>query len=163
MSAPDSGVLLEGQAPYAQHALEMVAGARQDLSLLTQALEPRTWCTEAFVDAVRTFVLQHERTRFRILVANARQAISGGSRLVELGRALSSFIEFRELMPERRPGVIEEYLIADGRLLLHRETPSDLESRFFGSEPRSARTKLRSFDLLWNESTTAQELRDLKL
>lgn len=163
MSDQESAVLLEGQALYAQRALEMVSGARQDLSLLTQALEPRTWCTEAFVDAVRSFVLQHERTRFRILVTNARQAISGGSRLVELGRALSSFIEFRELQPERRLGVVEEYLIADGRLLLHRETPSDLQSRFYGSQPRSARLKLREFDLLWNESTTAQELRDLKL
>lgn len=163
MSTPGQELLLEGHAPFLAQAVRMVAEARLELALMSQELEVRTWCSEAFVDALRAFVLQHERTRVRVLIAHPRQAIAGGSRLVELGRRLSSFVEFRELAPERRQFIREEYLIADGRAMLYRETPADLESRYFGATPQAARLKLQDFDILWNESTTAQELRDLKL
>lgn len=162
MSDPAELVLLEGHEPFLQRAVEMASAARQELVLLTQALEPRTWCAEPFVAAIQRFVLQNKHTRFRVLVADPRQAIVGGSRLVELGRRLSSFIEFRELGAERRQAVLEEYLVADGRTLLHRESTTQLESTYSGT-PLRARLKLRDFDVLWNESTTAQELRDLKL
>lgn len=163
MNTDEAAVLLEGQAAFAARALELVAGARNELTLLTQNLDPRTYCTEVFVDAVSAFVLQHRNTRVRMLVTHPQQAISGGSRMVELGRRLSSFIEFREINAERRQSLSEEYLIADGRQMLVRQYPTDLHSRTYPEAPHLARLKLKEFDLLWNESTTAQELRDLKL
>lgn len=156
-------VLLEGQAAFAAKATEMVAGARMELALLTQELSERVYATENFVTAVRQFVLQHRHAKLRILVNHAQRAISGGSRIVEFGRKMSSFIEFRELLEERRMAVREEYLIADGRLLLYRETPETLEAKFYGGVPHEARLKLREFDTLWNESVPAQELRSLRL
>lgn len=153
--------LLEGLAPFAAKATDLAAGAYMDLALLTQDLNERVYATEAFVGALRKFVLQHRHARVRVLVNDTRRAISGGSRVVEFGRKMSSFIEFRELLPERRQAVREEYLIADGRLMLYRETPEDLESKFFAAAPHLARLKLKDFNTLWNESTTAQELRQL--
>ncbi len=152
--------LLEGVAPFAAKAAELVAGAYMDVALLSQELNERVYSTENFVTAVRKFVLQHGHARLRVLVNDTRRAISGGSRIVEFGRKMSSFIEFRELLPERRQTVREEYLIADGKLLLYREAPEDLEAKFYGT-PQLARLKLKDFDTLWNESTTAQELRQL--
>lgn len=153
--------LLEGQAAFAAKATELVAGARMELALLTQELNERVYSTENFVAAVRQFVLQHRHARLRILVNNTQRAISGGSRIVEFGRKMSSFIEFRELLEERRMGVREEYLIADGRLLLYRETPETLEAKFYGALPHQARLKLKDFDTFWNESPPAQEMRSL--
>lgn len=153
--------LVEGQAAFAAKAAEMVAGARMELALLTQELSERVYSTESFVTAVRQFVLQHRHAKLRILVNHTQRAISGGSRIVEFGRKMSSFIEFRELLEERRMGVREEYLIADGRLLLYRETPETLEAKFYGGVPHEARLKLREFDTFWNESEPAQELRSL--
>lgn len=155
--------LLTGQAAFAARATQMVAGARTELALLSQDLERRVYGTEAFADALRHFVLQHSRTRVRVLVNNTQVAIANSPRLIELGRGLSSFVEFREPQPARRQVVREEYLVADGRLLLYRETPEDLEAKYYGTSPHLARLQLKDFDVLWNESTPAQELRKLSL
>lgn len=153
--------LLEGSAAFAAKAAEMVAGARMELALLTQELNERVYSTENFVAVVRGFVLQHRHARLRVLVNHTQRAISGGSRIVEFGRKMTSFVEFRELLPERRMAVREEYLIADGRQLLYRETPETLESKYYGALPHHAHLKLKSFDTFWNESLPAQELRSL--
>ncbi len=155
--------LLVGEAAFAAKAAAMVAGARTELALLTQELNERVYSTEAFVTAVGHFVLQHSHTRLRVLVNDTQRAIIGGGRIVEFGRKLSSFIEFRELLPERRLAVREEYLIADGRLLLYRETPETLEAKYYGNMPLQARLRLKDFDAFWNESPPAQELRSLGL
>ncbi len=153
--------LLEGEAAFAAKAVELAGSARMELTLLTQQLNERVYGTENFVTAVRQFVLQHSHARLRVLVNNTKRAISGGSRIVEFGRKLSTFIEFRELLPERRQMVREEFLIADGRLMLYREAPENLEAKFYGTVSHAARLKLREFDTFWNESSTAQELRSL--
>lgn len=163
MSDPAGPELLEGHAAFAARATEMISGTRTELSLLSQELDRRIYGTESFVGAVRAFVLKHQNTRLRVLVNNTRAAIAGGSRLIEFGRKMSTFIEFRELSIERRQFIREEYLIADGRLLLYREAPGDLASKYYATAPHLARLKLKDFDVLWNESTTAQELRDMRL
>lgn len=158
---PSDGELVTGIAGFAARATQMVAGARMELSLLSQELDRRIYGTEAFGDALRKFVLQHPRTKARVLVSQPQAAIGNAPRLVELGRALSSFIEFRQLLPIRQQTVRDEYLVADGRVLLCRETPNDLEAKFYDKAPHLGRLQLKHFDLLWNESEPAQELRKL--
>lgn len=155
--------LLSGVAAFAARAAERVAHAGMEVAVLSQELDRRVYGGEAFAAAIRRFVLQHERTRVRVLVNATQVAMANSPRFVELGRSLSSFVEFRELLPSRRQTIREEYLIADGRALLYRETPQDLDARDYGQIPHAAREKLREFDLLWNESPPAQELRKLGL
>jgi hypothetical protein len=155
--------LLTGAADFAARATQMVSGARTELVLLSQELDRRIYGTEIFNESLRRFVLQHRHTRVRVLVNNTQAAIGNSPRLVEFGRSLSSYVEFRELQPARRQSLREEYLVADGRLMLYRETPADLEARYYGSSPHLARLKLKDFEILWTESTTAQELRHLGL
>lgn len=159
----DTPELLTGVADFAARATQMVSGARMELALMTQELDRRIYGSGIFGESLRRFVLQHSHTRVRVLVNNTQGAIANSPRLVELGRQLSSFIEFRELMPARQQSIREEYLVADGRLMLYRETPNDLESKYYAESPHLARLKLKDFDMLWNESTTAQELRKLSL
>ena len=157
----ETPVLLTGVADFAARATQMVTGARMELALLTQELDRRIYGSGVFGEALRRFVLQHSHTRVRVLVSNTQGAMANSPRLVELGRGLSSFVEFRELLPARQQSIREEYLVADGRIMLYRETPNDLESKYYGESPHLARIKLKDFDVLWNESTTAQELRKL--
>jgi hypothetical protein len=161
---PDSTPqLLTGAADYAARATQMVSQARMEVALMSQELDRRIYGTEVFTEALRRFVLQHERTRVRVLVNSTQAAMSNSPRLVEFGRSLSSFVEFRELLPARQQAIREEYVVADGRILLYRETPQDLEAKYYGAAPHVARLQLKTFDLLWNESTAAQELRKLSL
>lgn len=152
--------LLNGVAEFAERATGMVGGAHMEIALLTQELDRRVYGTAAFAEALRRFVLQHAHTRVRVLVNSTQAAVANSPRLVELGRSLTSFVEFRELQPQRQPVVREEVLITDGRAMLYRETPSDLEAKYYDS-PAEARLKLKEFGLLWDESEPAQELRKL--
>ena len=158
----DSEILI-GAADYAARATRMVNEARTELCLLTLELDRRIYGTEVFTESLRRFVLQSQHARVRVLVNSTQVAISNSPRLVEFGRSLSSFVEFRELLPVRQQTVREEYLIGDGRLLLYRESPQQLEALYYGNSPHVARLKNRDFDLLWQESSTAQELRRLSL
>jgi len=155
--------LLTGAADFAARATQMVSGARMELALLSQELDRRIYGTEVFGEALRRFVLQHGHTKVRVLVNYTQAAVSNSPRLIELGRALTSFVEFREVPPARQQTTRDEYLVADGRLLLYRETPQDLEARYYAKSPHLARLQLKTFDLMWNESEPAQELRKLSL
>jgi hypothetical protein len=160
---PQDAEILTGSADYAARATRMISESRNDLALLTQELDRRIYGTEVFSESLRRFALGNQHARARILVNSTQVAIANSPRLVEFGRTLSTFIEFRELLPERRQFTREEYLVADGRLLLHRESPNQLEAKYYGNAAHVARLKLKDFDMLWQESTTAQELRRLNL
>src|SRR5689334_6941161 len=153
--------LLNGVADFAARATQMVSMAKMEVALLTQELDRRIYGSGIFTESLRRFVLQHSHTKVRVLVASTQVAMGNSPRVVELGRSLTSFVEFRELLPERQKVVREEVLITDGRLMLYRETPHDLEAKYYGADPASARLKLKDFDILWDESVPAQELRRL--
>ena len=153
--------LLNGVADFAARATQMVSAARMEVALLTQELDRRIYGTGIFTESLRRFVLQHSHTKVRVLVNSTQIAMANSPRLVELGRSLTSFVEFREVPPSRQQVIREEVLITDGRVMLYRETPSDLEAKFYGASPSVARLKLKEFDLLWDEAEPAQELRKL--
>ena len=153
--------LLTGTADFAARATQMVSAARMEVALLTQELDRRVYGTGVFTEALRRFVLQHSHTKVRVLVNATQTAMVNSPRIVEFGRSLTSFVEFRELLPARQQVIREELLITDGRVLLHRESPGDLEARYYGASPLVARQKLKDFDTLWDESVPAQELRKL--
>jgi hypothetical protein len=153
--------LLTGIADYAARATQMVSAARMEVALLTQDLDRRAYGSAIFTESLRRFVLQHSHTKVRVLVNATQAAMANSPRLVEFGRSLTSFVEFRELLPQRQQVVREEVLITDGRVMLYRESPGDLEARYYGDSPGEVRLKLKAFDQLWDESVPAQELRKL--
>ena len=93
--------LLTGVADFAARATHMVSTARMEVALLTQELDRRVYGTAAFADALRRFVLQHSHTKVRVLVNSTQTAVTNSPRLVELGRSLTTFVEFRALQPQR--------------------------------------------------------------
>lgn len=153
---------VSGQAEFLQRAAEMARATRLTLNLFSQNLDRRTYGSDDFIAPLTRFLLSHQRARLRVIVRSPAQAMLKGHRLVELGRQLSSRIEFRELTPERQ--LIErEYLVADESALLIRESPQELLARYYPHAPLQAREQLREFEMLWQESPPAAEFRDLKL
>jgi hypothetical protein len=161
MEEPASPELVIGVANFAARATQMVSAARMEIVLLSLDLDRRVYGSGAFTESLRRFVLQHSHTKVRILVNATQAAMAHNPRLVEFGRSLSSFVEFRELLEPRRPVVRQELLIADGRTMLFKESSSDLEAKYFGAQPLAVKEKLKEFQMLWDESEPAQELRRL--
>jgi len=154
--------LVNGQAEFLQRASTLVASAKLDITLFSQSLDRRTYSSEDFITPLQTFLLSHQRARLRVLVHTPVLAMRTGHRLIELGRRLSSRIEFRELLPERKL-IRKEFLIADESSMLIRDAEDQLEARFYAHAPLLARDQKREFDILWQESPPAAEFRDLKL
>lgn len=154
--------VITGRVGLALAARQLVEHARYGVCLLTDALDPATYGTEAFGDAVKRFVLHSHHNRVRVLVGHPEAAARGHHALVDLGRIVSSRIEFRELLPEHHY-LRDEQMIVDGCVLLNRLSAQSLEARLTQNDPRLARELQRRFDQLWEESPPAQELRRLAM
>lgn len=159
---PQQPELITGLVQSAAAVAGLVAGARRQIAILSYRLEPALYGAEPVVDAVRSFVLSHERTRVRILVNQPDLAMRRAHRLVELARRLSSRVEFRELTEEQR-GIVDDCVITDVEGVWRRERPEQLESRLFRHAPLEARLQLRRFDPLWDESPPARAFTELRL
>lgn len=153
---------VEGLDGYAATALSAVAGARRELLLQSWELDPRCYAGEAFVEAVKGFVLSSEQARLKVLLSRTDLARRGHA-LVALGRRVPSRIEFRELIAERKREHDGELLIADGRALLKRNDPRSLTALWLADAPAECKRAREDFLQLWEESVPAADLRELSL
>lgn len=154
--------LASGSAGFLSRLVEMTQAARMQISVLSQTLDRGIYGNEDFLAHLQSFLLQHDRARLRVLIRTPETTMRSGHRLVELGRRISSRVEFRELLPERR-AIEREYIIVDERSLLLRESPQELDARYYASAPLLAREQLREFENLWQESPPSAELRSLRI
>lgn len=160
--ATPAAAVVSGLAAFTEHAVLVAKAARLDIVVFSDTLDRRVYGDERFVGAIRSFVLMHRRARLRVLVRQPGLAMRAAHRLVELGRLLSSRIEFRQ-PPEDRRIAGDEYVVADERALLIRSAPAELDAKYLPYAPLEARQQLRSFNALWEESVPARELSDLLL
>lgn len=163
-SAPPkpAAATLNGRIEFLAGARRLITDTRYNASLLTQALDRRVFGDASFVDAVKEFLLLQRNAHFRILVAQPQQVMQGPHALVELGRLLASRVEFREFTPGKAVPP-EEMLLADGRLLLERNSADALEARLIREDPLTARERQRRFDNLWDHAVPSIELRRLRI
>lgn len=150
-------VTLSGAQAYADGLLQIVESGRYALSLMSVSLEQQLYGTEAFGNAMRNFILQHRRARLRVLLHEPQSAVKDCGRLVELGRSLSSRVEFREVPPEHQK-LPQEYFVADETAVLFRSSPDQLESKYYADAPMVARSHLRDFEAIWQRASVAREL-----
>ena len=151
-----------GRSEFLAAARRVISETRYNASLLSVGLDPRIFGDASFADAVKQFLLLRRNAHMRILVAQPQLATRGPHALVDLGRMLSSRVEFREFAPGR-PLPTEEVLLADGRLLLERNGADALESRLIQNDPMTTRERQRRFDNLWDHAVPSAELRRLRI
>jgi hypothetical protein len=160
-TAADSPQRLEGTAALASAMTEAVTAARTEILLLSHSLDRRLYGAESFVGAVKDFCLRSERARLCILLNQPRSAVDQAPGLIELGRRLSSRVEFRDLAAEKLEDFRGEWLIVDGRSVLERRTPEALVATLWRESPLPAREKRDAFLSLWEQAQASQELRAL--
>ncbi len=143
-------------------ALELACGARMTLALFTRDLDPVIYDTQEFVTAVQQLALRSRYSRIRIVAIDPTAAIKDGHRLIELGRRLSSFIEFRRPSQEHAK-LSESLLIVDETGLLYRPVASRYEGFADSDNAFAARARLRDFDEIWEQAEPEPEFRRLGL
>ncbi|MES2883193.1 MAG: hypothetical protein V4709_00175 [Pseudomonadota bacterium] len=153
---------LRGRLEFLSAARRLIAETRYNASLLSVGLDARIFGDPSFADAVKQFLLLRRNAHLRVLVAHPQMATRAPHALVDLGRLLSSRVEFREFAPGK-PLPSEEMLLADGRLLLERNSPDALEARLILDDPMSTRERQRRFDNLWDHAVPSADLRQLRI
>jgi len=151
---------VEGYAGLLTASLTLLESARHQYRLYSRDLDPRAYDQEAFIDAVRRFVLAGSRHEVRVLLQDVGAIQTQRHRLVELMRRIDSRIRIRQVAEEDRsfPGA---YVVNDHHGFLYRvhgDRPgAEGHTRAIGR----AGELWRSFDEVWERATVPIELRRL--
>lgn len=136
--------------------------ARRSLCLLTPDLEPDVYDRIEFLDIVKNLILTHKFARVRILVKHPIGSQRHATRLVEMSRRFSSFLEIRQMHPDAEQRR-DAFLLADQTGVMYR---TDARRHEGIADTRSVAVTigyLEYFDTLWSKSEVASELRRLHL
>ena len=140
--------------------IEIADSAERGLALFSHGLEPTLYDQLDFIDAVTRLVLAHRFARVRILLIDPSFLVQENHRLVELGRRLVSFVEFRWVHRDHR--IREDgFLIADDHSVLHLTQATRSYGDVSFNDRHLARKYLREFDEIWSRSGPEREARRL--
>jgi hypothetical protein len=142
--------------------VEVVRLANRSLSIMTHDLEPAIYDHDDFLETLKRFILARSFARVRVLIVDPNRVIKTGSRFVNMGRRLNSYIEFRDVKPELREHS-QAFCIADEHALVYRARAESWDGMSDTYEPAVARIYLNTFDMLWNACEIEPELRLLQL
>ena len=146
-----------------RHATELMVGqAQSSLDLISRALDPFLYDQENFLDLLSRLCVRNRQARIRFLVQDPTTPIKRNHRLIELGRRLSSSIEFRQPHQDYRY-YNAACLIADRCGLIHRSLADRFEGTANFYAPVAAGRELDFFTEVWERSETHAEFRRLYL
>ncbi len=144
-------------------AVAMCTQARRSVYIYSTDLDSHIYNNAEFYDAIRTVAIaDHRRSEVRILIADSRQIVLYGHRLVELSRQLSSFVNIRKLTRSAR-AMTSAFLIADGCGLIYRPEPARYEAHACFNAPRRCREMITLFNEQWERAEPDPELKRLHI
>ncbi len=130
---------------------QMLYQADRKIDILSYDFDPLTYNNEDIFNAFEHFALQNHRNRVRIILHNPQLAVSRGHRIIELGKRLSSFFNFR-CLPERFKSYTETFLIVDDIGVIHRPYPDSLKTNFHFADAQFAKSLNNTFTQIWDEA-----------
>ena len=138
------------------------AKANRNISIYTHDLEPGIYDDPDFLEVVKKLVLAKSYARVRVLIAEPSRAIKVGNRLVNMGRRLTTFIEFRHVREDLRNRG-EAFCVADATALVYRLQAQRWDGIADTHEPTVAKNYRNLFDEIWLASEVARDFRSLRL
>lgn len=160
-TADDSPFALARFSEYLPHLCSMATQAGRRINIFSQDLDSSILDDDSFCDALRTFVVEHNRAaQVRILVQRPQTAIRQGHRLVELARKLSSFVEIRR-PASQHASVADAFLTFDNSSYIHRELGDRPEGKACYQDSLRTLELNRRFDEIWAMAEPEPEFRRL--
>jgi hypothetical protein len=141
---------------------QILDGATRELAIFTRSLDQRVYDDERVLERVRKLAMSSPFAKLRFLVMDTTYAVNKGSQLLNLGRSLSSYCEFRKVHVEHA-NLACEYAIVDEIAMLYRPQSDRSEGLLYPHDGMEARLKLRDFQKIWDKSETDENLRDMRL
>jgi hypothetical protein len=118
--------------------------------------------TQELSDALGVLVRSSRQTRVRILVADSRDMVTRGHRILKLARRIPSSVQIKKLV-EHPQWRAETIVICDRDGVLYKPGDSDRDGFYEPSSKASAKRHLEMFEELWRHGVEDVELRSMSL
>lgn len=141
---------------------KMAQQCNRTIDILSRELDPDLFDTIEFTDAVKSMVLNNRKAKVRVLVAEPKKIVSRGHRLIDLYRALPTYLDIRVPSKEHRD-FNEMLFIADTTGYLHRLHPERFEATLNFNDKRVSKHLTMEFDEMWSKSAQDTNLRQLTI
>ena len=152
--------LLETGGDNREAVIELARSARRTIAIFTRDLDPIIFNDREFLDACKDMVLGTRFAHLRILLVDHGRVVKEGSRMMEMCRRLSSFMEIRR-PHEDYQDLTEAFVVIDERGILYRKASDRWEGFSDLNDPGQAREKLRLFERIWEKSQVDTDTRQL--
>ena len=83
--------------PFDELTVELCSSAARQVCILSPGLDHSAFDNEALAEALAALIRSSRQTRVRILVADSRDLVARGHRLLKLARSIPSSVHIRKL------------------------------------------------------------------
>lgn len=161
----DTGVIrLETGGAFIEHATEMLANTRREITVLSSDLEPEWLGASRVCDALRRFAVRNRRSQVRILVTDASSVVKNRHPWLELIRRMSR-IDCRVIKAEilDREPMKGSFLLSDRSGIVYRGSEAGYSGFAHYDDRATVSKQLEIFEQYWNYSDASAEFRTLAL
>lgn len=158
----DQDIELSTSQDNADATYTLISQGRRSVDIYSHELDPKVYNQTRCIDALKSFVLNHNSARVRILIRNPNRTIKSGHRLITLARHLTSYIAIR-VIHEDYAGLPDAFLIVDQRATLHLPEGERYEGQCNVNNPRQAVELSHRFTEVWNHSTEIADFRQIHI
>jgi hypothetical protein len=142
--------------------VQILEGARKDLAVFSWKLDHRLYDNDRVMDLLRQLATSSVHAKLRFLIMDSKMAVAKGSRVINLGRSLSSFFEFRKVHSDFE-AMGCEFVVVDEIACLYRSQADSYQGLLYPHSGLEGRMKLRLFDKIWDKSEPDQDLRQMQI
>ncbi|MEM7017149.1 MAG: hypothetical protein AAF512_07380 [Pseudomonadota bacterium] len=141
---------------------EMIRQTEKELVILTRDFTPVIYEDEECFEALEDLALRSRYSYIRVLIQDTYSVTQHGHRILELGKRLSSYFEFRR-PAEKHRHISQSFLVADDIGVIHREYADALKTEANFCHPMMAKERLGLFNTMWDEAESDPNFRFLSL
>jgi hypothetical protein len=151
-------LVCQGVEEHQSIILAIMQQTEWHIDIFTRHFDPRIYGTEEFGEAIEQLALNNYRCRIRILLQDSKLTATRGHRVLEIGRRLSSYFQFRQV-DERHRKLPYSFLIADQIAYLYQPHADALKSEVNFCDAARARQLIEQFETLWMDAESSPWLR----
>jgi hypothetical protein len=151
-------LVCQGVEEHRDIALRIMQQTEWHIDIFTRYFDPRIFGTEDFGEAIEQLALNNYRCRIRILLQEPKLTATRGHRVLEIGRRLSSYFQFRQTDEIHRT-LSHAFLIADETAYMYQAHADALKSEVNFCDGVQARQLTEQFETLWNAGESSPWLR----
>ena len=158
----DKVIHLESMEDNRLAAAAMAQQCQRSLILQSYDLDPLIYDQADFLEAVRQVAISSPRSSVKILIEDPSKVVSGGHRLIELMRKLTSSFQIQKINTDLKT-LSDAFLICDETAILYRKQTHRYEGFVNFNDRGKCRQILADFRDSWEKSMPEQEFRRLHI